>query len=262
MGKYKRVNVDEITKEKLLSMIDYTLLKPEATIQELSTFLRDATKWGFASVFIPPCYVPLACGMLSATSVVVGAPVSFPYGYCAPEVKAAEALRILEDGGREIDVVMNISAALSGEWEIVSEDLEAVAKAVREWEKVNASERIIIKLILETPYLNDEQKKEACKRALVADFDYVKTATGLGPGGATVEDVMLMKEVVGEEMGVKASGGVRSWTDAKAMIEAGATRIGTSTGPQIIIDFMRHAIGEESKESFDSEESGGGEYTY
>ncbi|MDD5748137.1 MAG: deoxyribose-phosphate aldolase [Actinomycetota bacterium] len=239
MNQFNPVDIDSLTVDGLVSLIDQTMLKPDATIEEYSIFLSGARKWGFKSVFVPPCYVPLACGILSGTDVVVGAPVSFPFGYAAPETKASEALVILEDGGREIDVVMNISAALSGEWEIVSEDLEVVVGAVKKWEEINRSPHITLKLILETPYLHDEQKREACRRAVEAGMDYVKTATGFSNGGATVEDVRLMREVVGEHIGVKASGGIRTWLQARAMLEAGATRIGTSTGQEIVIDFER-----------------------
>jgi deoxyribose-phosphate aldolase len=177
--------------------------------------------------------------MLSASEVGVGAPISFPYGYAAPEVKVAETVLALEEGAREIDMVMNISAAVSGEWDIVDEDIIAVTSAVRDWERLKVARRVPVKLILETPYLDDKQKEEACRRAVEAGMDYVKTATGLGPGGATVEDIKLMRRVVGDELGVKAAGGIRTWSDAKAMLEAGANRIGASAGPEIMEDFIR-----------------------
>jgi len=236
---YGPVDTGSLTTASLLQLIDYTLLKPEKTIDDYTGFIAMARKWGFRNVFLPPCYVPLADGMLGASEVGVGAPVSFPYGYAAPEVKVAEALTALEEGAREVDMVMNVSAAVSGEWDIVDEDIIAVVSAVRDWERMMVRERVPVKLILETPYLDDAQKKEACRRAVEAGLDYVKTATGLGPGGATVEDVRLMRSVVGWEMGVKAAGGIRTWDDAKAMLDAGANRIGTSAGPEIIEDFIR-----------------------
>lgn len=239
MGNHPMLEPDSLATEGLLDLLDYTLLKPEEPLESYARFLAEAKKWGFRSVFVPPCYVPLAAGMLTATEVKVGTPVSFPFGYAAPETKAAEALTALEDGALEIDVVMNISAARSGDWEMVDEDLAAVIGAVREWEKMTLKGPVTIKLILETPYLDDGQKIEACRRAAAAGMDFVKTATGLGPGGATVEDVRLMREVVGDELGVKAAGGVRTWEDASAMIEAGASRIGTSTGPALVEDFIR-----------------------
>jgi len=239
MAYYQAPDPGELKTKDLLLMIDHTLLKPEATLGEYTRAVANARDWGFNSVFVPPCYVPLASGMLSATDVKVGIPLGFPFGYSAPEIKAAEALAGLEDGAREVDMVMNISAARSGEWEIVEEDITAVVVAVREWEKVTLQGPVLVKLILETPYLDDGQKREACKRAAAGGMDYVKTATGFGPGGATVDDIRLMREVVGDELGVKAAGGVRTWEDVKAMFEAGADRIGTSAGPALIEDFIR-----------------------
>lgn len=238
-GKYTVVDPDSLTRDDLVKMIDYTLLKPEETIGGYSAFLKLASAWGFRTVFIPPYYVPLAVGMLSATDVIVGAPISFPFGYTDPRTKAAEAISALDEGARELDVVMNISAARSGEWDLVEEDLQEVVSKARAWERGTLQGPVIIKLILETPYLGREQKVEACRRAAAAGMDYVKTATGLGPGGATAEDIALMREVVGEDLGVKASGGVRTWADARAMIKAGACRIGTSTGPELVEDFVR-----------------------
>ena len=236
---YGPVDTGSLTTTTLLQLIDYTLLKPEKTIDDFTAFIALARKWGFRNVFLPPCYVPLADGMLGASEVGVGVPVSFPYGYAAPEVKVAEALTALDEGAREVDMVMNISAAVSGEWDIVEEDILAVTSGVRDWEKLRVAQHVPVKLILETPYLDEKQKKEACRLAMASDMDYVKTATGLGPGGATVEDIKLMRKAVGTEMGIKAAGGIRTWADAKAMLDAGANRIGTSAGPEIIEDFIR-----------------------
>ena len=239
MAKYGTVDPDALAREDLLSMIDYTLLKPEEPLSSYISFLGAARDWGFRTVFVPPCYVPLAAGMMSATEVVVGAPLGFPFGYTDPETKAAEALHALEEGARELDMVLNISAARSEEWEIVEEDMRTVVYAVREWEKLTVLGPVVLKVILETPYLDDGQKRQACRMAAAEGFDFVKTATGLGPGGATVHDVELMRGVVGDELGVKAAGGVRTWEDARAMIAAGADRIGTSTGPELVGDFLR-----------------------
>jgi deoxyribose-phosphate aldolase len=239
MGNYIPVDPDKLTSDDLLAMIDYTLLKPEADLDSYSAFVAVARQWGFGCVFVPPYYVPLAAGMLSATDVKVGVPVSFPFGYAAPEIKAAEALDALEEGASEVDVVMNISVARSGDWESVDEDLSAVVGAVREWEKLTLKGPVELKLILETPYLDDDQKREACRRAAAVGMDFVKTATGLGPGGATVEDVRLMRQTVGDKLGVKAAGGIRTWEDARAMIAAGANRLGTSTAVELVEDFIR-----------------------
>jgi deoxyribose-phosphate aldolase len=223
----------------LLDLIDYTLLKPESTVEEYSIFVNLAKKWGFRNVFVPPVYVPLAVGLLSATEVGVGVPVGFPFGYSVPEAKVTEALNALEDGAREVDMVMNVSAAVSGMWDVVEEDMATVAAAVRDWERLTRKGRVPVKVILETPYLDDAAKRRACEVAMEAGIDFVKTATGLAGAGATQEDVSLMRSVVGDDLGVKAAGGIRTWQDARLMIEAGANRIGTSAGLEIIEDFIR-----------------------
>lgn len=238
MGKYPPVDPGSLRSKDLLAMLDYTMLKPEEPLGTYARFTREADEWGFRTVFLPPCYVPLAVGMLGNSPVQVGAPISFPFGYTFSEAKAGEALTALEEGAAELDVVMNYSAALSGEWELAREDLEFVVSSVREWENTTQKGPVIIKVILETPYLDRAQKIKACEVAAEAGLDYVKTATGLGPGGATVEDIKLMREVVGQDLGVKAAGGVRTWEDAKEMIAAGACRIGTSTAPALMEDFI------------------------
>jgi len=239
MSDHIPVDPDTLTADDLVTMIDYTLLKPEADLAAYSAFLAAARQWGFGSVFVPPYYVPLASGMLSGTDVKIGIPVSFPFGYAAPEIKAAEALAALEEGASEVDVVMNISAARSGAWESVDEDLLAVVSAVRDWERITLKGPVVLKLILETPYLDDDQKRHACRRAAATGMDFVKTATGLGPGGATVEDVRLMRQTVGDKLGVKAAGGIRTWEDARVMISAGANRLGTSAAVELVEDFNR-----------------------
>lgn len=235
---YPMVDPDTLTSQDLLRMLDYTLLRPEETLDGYTRFLKRASRFGFRAVFLPPCYVTLAAGMLSTNNILVGAPVSFPFGYSAPEIKAAEALALLEEGARELDIVMNVSAARSGEWDLVREDLDEVVAAVRGWERLTLCAPITLKVILETPLLTDEGKRRACLLAVEAGMDYVKTATGFGPGGATVEDVRLMRSVVGDELGVKAAGGIRTWADTRAMIAAGASRIGTSAAPEIMEDFL------------------------
>lgn len=232
------VDPDGLSVEQVAMMIDYTLLRPEASIDDYSAFMARAREHAFRNVFVPPCYAPLAEGVLGATNVGIGVPVSFPFGYATPEVKAAEAVTALDEGAREIDIVMNVSAAVSGEWDIVREDLEAVVSSVRGWERTTLRGPVVVKLILETPYLDGGGKQEACRRAMESGCDFVKTATGLGPGGATVEDVRLMRSVVRREMGVKAAGGIRTWKEMRDMIDAGANRIGTSAGPEIIEDFL------------------------
>ena len=230
-----------ITFDKLRAVIDYTLLKPEKTEREYVEFLEEALKWSFGSVFVPPCYVAMASSRLHGSGIRVGAPVSFPYGFMTPETKADEAIAVLEDGAAEIDVVMNLSEALSGKWDVVAEDLMTVSFAVREWENYSKSDTITLKVILETPLLTDEMIVEACLIAEESGFNYVKTATGTGFGGAEAADVLLMKRTVGDRLGIKASGGIRSFDNVREMLLSGADRIGTSAGPQILEDYLEES---------------------
>lgn len=232
------VDPDALTAQDLLRLLDYTLLRPEETLEGYTRFLKRASRLGTRTVFVPPCYVSLATGMLSGADTVVGSCVSFPHGYSAPEAKAGEALSLLEEGAQELDVVINISAAGSGEWALVREDLEEVVHAVRGWERLTSSAPVLLKAILETAYLDEEARRRACAVAAEAGMDYVKTSTGFGPGGATAEDVRLMRSVVGVALGVKASGGIRTWEDARLMLEAGASRIGTSAAGEIVEGFL------------------------
>ncbi len=242
----EKIDVESLTRDKLAKIIDYTLLRPELTKRDYADFLKEAYRWRFRSVFVPPCYVPIACQSLSDSDIIIGAPVSFPFGYSTPETKAREAVDLLEKGARELDVVMNISAAKSNEWELVREDFNKVVSSVRDWEKEYGPVSIILKVILETPYLTDDEIKLSCEIAKEAGFDFVKTATGLGPGGADVKHIRLMRSTVGWDMGVKASGGIRTWRDAREMILAGASRIGTSTGPMIMEGFLHESVKRET----------------
>ncbi len=207
--------------------IDHTLLKPEATAGDIDQLCREAEQYHFASVCINPTWVKRAAENLRGTSVPVCSVIGFPLGATTPEVKAMEARRALRDGAREVDMVLNIGALKSGEHELVLRDIEKVVDAAHE---VGA----ICKVILETALLTDEEKVIASALSKQAKADFVKTSTGFGPGGATVYDVALMRETVGPDMGVKASGGVRTTGDAEDMIAAGATRIGASAGIEIV----------------------------
>lgn len=207
--------------------IDHTLLKPEATASDIDRICREAEEYHFASVCINPTWVKRAAENLRHTQVAVCSVIGFPLGATTPEVKAMEARRALRDGAREVDMVLNIGALKSGEHDLVLKDIEKVVDAAHE---VGA----ICKVILETALLSDEEKVIASALAKQAKADFVKTSTGFGPGGATVYDVALMRETVGPEMGVKASGGVRTTGDAEDMIAAGATRIGASAGIEIL----------------------------
>ncbi|MDK2794544.1 MAG: deoxyribose-phosphate aldolase, partial [Caldanaerobacter sp.] len=206
----------------IAKMIDHTLLKPNATKEEIKKLCEEAGEYGFASVCINPCFVDLAYEMLKDTDVKVCTVVGFPLGANTIETKVFEAVEAVKKGATEIDMVLNISMLKSGEYDYVKKEISEVVKAVK------SHGDIVVKVILETCYLSDEEKIKACEISKEAGADFVKTSTGFGPGGATVEDVKLMRKVVGENFGVKASGGIRSYVDAKAMIEAGANRIGAS----------------------------------
>jgi deoxyribose-phosphate aldolase len=208
-------------------LIDHTLLKPEASHDEIQRLCEEATRFGFASVCINPWYVPLATESLRGTSVKVCTVVGFPLGATLPQVKIHEAEESLKLGAQEIDMVINIGALKSGQDDVAESDIRGVVEATR---RCGA----ICKVILETALLTVEEKVRgslACKRA---GADFVKTSTGFSTAGATPEDVALIRAVVGPEMGVKAAGGVRSLTDLKKMVCAGATRIGTSAGVKIM----------------------------
>ncbi len=207
--------------------IDHTLLKPDATASDIDRLCREAEQYRFASVCINPTWVKRAAENLRGSSVPVCSVIGFPLGATTAEVKAMEARRALRDGAREVDMVLNIGALKSGDHDLVLKDIEKVVDAAHE---VGA----LCKVILETALLTDEEKVIAASLSKKARADFVKTSTGFGPGGATVYDVALMRETVGPNMGVKASGGVRTAVDAEDMIAAGATRIGASAGIEIV----------------------------
>lgn len=211
----------------LAKFIDHTLLKPEATADDIDELCREAAEYGFASVCVNPAWVKRASQNLRGTDVRVASVVGFPFGATLPEIKAMEARRVLRDGAREIDMVINIGALKSGQRDVVETDIAKVSDACHETGALN-------KVIIETALLTDEEKVVASDLARRARADYVKTSTGYAGGGATVADVLLMRETVGPKMGIKASGGVRSREDAEEMIAAGATRIGASAGIAIV----------------------------
>jgi len=209
------------------SMIDHTLLKPDATRKDIEALCREAAEYGFASVCINPTWVADCSRLLRQASVKVCSVVGFPLGASTSDTKHYETRRALFDGAREIDMVINVGALKSGDLRLVERDIEAVTGPCRE---VGA----LSKVIIEAALLTDEEKIAACTVAKAAAADFVKTSTGFGPGGATVGDVALMRRVVGAEMGVKAAGGVRDLEGLKAMVAAGATRIGASAGVRIV----------------------------
>jgi len=213
--------------KELAQYIDHTLLRPDATAEEIARLCEEAKEYGFAAVCINPVHVRQAAQLLRGTPVKVCSVVGFPLGASRPEIKAMEARYALRDGAREIDMVINIGALKGGDYALVKED---IAKVVEACHKVGA----VCKVIIEAALLTDEEKVMACRLAQQAKADYVKTSTGFGPGGATEHDVALMRATVGPSMGVKAAGGIRTAEEALSMIRAGATRLGTSAGVRIV----------------------------
>lgn len=210
---------------KLNKYIDHTLLKADATKEQIEKLCKEAKEYDFASVCINTCYVSLAKKLLEGSDVKVCCVVGFPLGAMDSLSKAFEAQTAVKNGAQEVDMVINIGALKDKDYDYVTKDIEAVVKA---------SKPAIVKVIIETCLLTDEEKIEACKCAMKAKAAFVKTSTGFSTHGATVEDVALMKKTVGDTCKVKAAGGIRIYADALKMIEAGASRLGCSAGVQII----------------------------
>lgn len=213
--------------QKVAGMIDHTLLKANATKEEVVKLVEEANQYKFASVCVNPTWVKTAAELLKdVPEVKVCTVIGFPLGASTPETKAFETKNAIENGATEVDMVINIGALKDGDEELAERDIRAVVDA--------AKGKALTKVIIETALLSDEEKVKACELAVKAGADFVKTSTGFSTGGATVEDIRLMRETVGPEIGVKASGGVRSREDALNLIEAGATRIGASSGVAIV----------------------------
>lgn len=212
---------------KIAAMIDHTLLKPDATPDQIAQLCFEARKYGFASVCVNPTWVELCAKLLEGSTVKVCTVIGFPLGASTPEVKVFETRHAIDQGATEIDMVINIGALKARDLQLVARDVRGVVQAAH-------ARGVIVKVIIETALLTDEEKVIACLISKEAGADYVKTSTGFSGGGATAHDVALMRRVVGPEMGVKASGGVRTYEDAEAMVKAGATRIGASAGVKII----------------------------
>jgi deoxyribose-phosphate aldolase len=225
-------------------LIDHTLLKPAATTEQIARLCEEAREYRFASVCVNPVYVQQCVAALSdVPEVAVCAVIGFPLGATLPAVKMAEAEQVLALGASEIDMVQHIGALTAGRLDLLQEDIAGVVAVAHRFGG-------ICKVILETALLTDEEKETACRVAQAAGADFVKTSTGFGPGGATVEDVALMRRVVGPRMGVKASGGVRTYADVLAMIDAGATRIGASAGVQIVQEARGQSSGNVSDDRY------------
>ena len=219
-------NIDEDIECPLNSFIDHTLLKADATVEQITKLCQEAREYKFASVCVNSCWVRLCSELLRGSGVAVCTVVGFPLGAMIPEAKAFEAEAAIENGATEIDMVINVGALKSKDYRMVAKDIQVVCDAVHQ-------HGALLKVIIEACLLTKEEKVIACLLAKNADADYVKTSTGFSTGGATVEDVKLMRSIVGDEMGVKAAGGIRDKETAEAMLDAGADRLGASAGVQI-----------------------------
>jgi deoxyribose-phosphate aldolase len=217
----------------LPSLIDHTMLRPEATRADVLRLCREAREHGFTVIFIPPCYTTEAVEAVAGSDVRVGIPVGFPLGGHATSIKVAEALEGVRHGAVVLDMVINVSRLKSGDLDAVRQDIAEV---------VAATPRAEHKVILETCYLTDQEKTTACRLVVEAGADYVKTSTGFAAGGATVADVKLLKAAVGNRAKVKASGGIRDWKTAREMLEAGADRIGTSASLKIMEEWSAATV--------------------
>ena len=215
-------------KNALAKYIDHTLLKPDATEAQIEKLCAEAREYGFASVCVNSCYASLAARLLEGSDVAVCCVIGFPLGAATTAAKAFEAADAVENGATEIDMVINVGAAKDGRWDDVEADIAGVAAAIEG--------KALLKVIIETCLLTDGEKIEACRAAVRAGADFVKTSTGFSKAGATAADVALMRKTVGPDVGVKAAGGIRTYADAEKMIEAGASRIGASAGIAILAE--------------------------
>lgn len=217
------------TSRDVAALIDHTLLKPEATAASAERLCHEAIEHGFASVCVNPVFVPKVALLLTGSPVKTCSVIGFPLGATLTRAKVDEAGAALEEGAQELDMVIHIGALKAGDNQSVAADIRSVVEACH-------SARALCKVIIETCLLTEDEKERACRISRDAGADFVKTSTGFSSGGATAADVELMRRVVGEEMGVKASGGIRSLDELLAMVEAGANRIGTSSGPKILAE--------------------------
>lgn len=220
----------ELTLKELAGSIDLTLLKPDATERDIELLVESGLKYPFASVCVPPCHVGAAARLVKDKGLSICTVAGFPLGYQAPGVKLLEAKRAFEEGASEVDMVMNISLFKSGKHFAVEDEISAIVRALPD---------VTVKVIIETGYLTNEEKIAACRIAINGGADYVKTSTGFGTGGAEVSDIRLLSIASGGKIKVKASGGIKSLADAIAMMEAGAERVGTSSGVKIIEEFSK-----------------------
>ncbi len=220
------------TADELAGYIDLTLLKPQATMKDIEALIINAQKYPFASVCIPPYHVRKAAEILKGSHTKVGTVIGFPCGYQTTSVKLYEAREAVESGAKEIDMVMNISHFKSGELLMLQDEISKIVSALPD---------IVVKIIIETCYLTNEEKIKACEMTITGKAGFVKTSTGFGSGGATIEDVKLLVKTAEGRINVKASGGIKTLDDTLKMIDAGANRIGTSTGVEIVEEFLKNA---------------------
>ena len=213
--------------------IDHTVLRPDATQADVLRLCHEAMEFRFTVIFVPPCYVDEAVDAVAGSAIRVGIPIGFPLGGHTTKTKVAEAIEAVARGASVLDMVINVSRLKSGDHEYVRQDIAEVVKATAGVEH---------KVILETCYLTQHEKRTACQLVVEAGADYVKTSTGFGAAGATVEDVRLMKETVAGRAKVKVSGGIRDWKSTLAMLEAGADRIGTSASLAIVAEWQRQRL--------------------
>lgn len=212
--------------KELAAMIDHTMLKPDAREEDIRKLCEEAIEYEFATVCVNPCYVPMAKHLLQDSDVGITTVIGFPLGATTITTKCAEAQEAIENGATEVDMVINVGALKDKKYDYVRDDIKAVVHT--------ANKKAVVKVIIETSLLTDEEKEKACLLAKEAGADFVKTSTGFSGGGATKDDIALMRKTVDDTMGVKASGGVRTREDAEALIRAGATRIGASASVAII----------------------------
>lgn len=219
--------MEQISKQKIAEMIDQTLLKPYVTLEDLKEHCESANRYGFKTVAINNAVVQYCSALLKESKTVCDAAVSFPLGQCTLETKMFETSDVIQKGAKEVDYVVNLVELKSGHWEYIEKEMDSIVN-------ICSKSNIVSKVIFENCYLNKEEKIKLCEIALRVGPSFIKTSTGFGSGGATVEDVRLMKSCVGEKIKIKAAGGVRTLQQALSMIEAGASRIGTSCGVQIV----------------------------
>lgn len=230
------MKLEDLTPEKLAGMIDQTLLKPFVTLEDLRQHCETAAEYHFKTVAINNAPVPFCKKVLEGTGVLCDAAVSFPLGQCTVETKVFETRDVIEKGAGEVDYVVNLVELKSGNWDYVEDEMRRIVEVCRE-------KGVTSKVIFENCYLTDDEKRRLCEIALRVKPTFIKTSTGFGTGGATVEDVRLMKQCVGDAIRIKAAGGIRDAKTALAMIEAGAERIGTSAGVKIVEEFRQMQAG-------------------